>query len=90
MDLSITDVYDCTQSFTHFLANMYLVKVSNRNTRKRCEICSKLTMKISEYAINVILLVLLLTEYTVNFRIHFKYQKITTRKIPNTDTSHAV
>ena len=47
-------------------------------------------MKTSEYVINVILVVLLLTEYIVNFRIHFKYQKITTRKIPNTDTSHAV
>ena len=26
-------------------ANMYLFKVNNRNTRKRCEIYSKLTMK---------------------------------------------
>ena len=24
---------------------MYLFKVNNRNTRKRCEICSKLTIK---------------------------------------------
>ena len=31
-----------------FPANIYLFKVNNRNTRKRCEICSKLTMKISE------------------------------------------
>ena len=27
-----------------FLANIYLLKVKNRNTRKRCEICSKLTI----------------------------------------------
>ena len=26
-------------------ANMYLFKVNNRNTRKRCEICSKITIK---------------------------------------------
>ena len=31
-----------------FPANTYLFKVNNRNTRKRCEICSKLTIKISE------------------------------------------
>ena len=29
-------------------ANMYLLKVNNRNTRKRCEICSKLTVKTPE------------------------------------------
>ena len=29
-------------------ANVYLFKVNNRNTRKRCEIGSKLTIKISE------------------------------------------
>ena len=28
--------------------NIYLFKANNRNTRKRCEICSKLTMEISE------------------------------------------
>ena len=28
-----------------FPANNYLFKVNNRNTRKRCEICSKLTIK---------------------------------------------
>ena len=26
-----------------FQANIYLFKVNNRNTRKRCELCSKLT-----------------------------------------------
>ena len=29
-------------------ANAYSVKVSNRNTGKRCEICSKLTIKTPE------------------------------------------
>ena len=29
-------------------AGIYLPKVNNRNTRTRCEICSKLTIKISE------------------------------------------
>ena len=27
------------------LANIYLLKFSNRNTRKKCELCSKLTIK---------------------------------------------
>ena len=30
-------------------ANIYLFKVNNRNSRKRCEICSKLTIKTSEW-----------------------------------------
>ena len=30
------------------LAGIYLLKVNNRNTRTRCEICSKLTIKTSE------------------------------------------
>ena len=29
-------------------ASIFLVKVNNRNTRARCEICSKLTIKIPE------------------------------------------
>ena len=29
-------------------ANIYLFKVNNRNTRKRCETCSKLTIKTPE------------------------------------------
>ena len=29
-------------------ANIYLLKVDNRNTRARCEICSKLTVKTPE------------------------------------------
>ena len=29
-------------------AGIYLLKVNNRNTRTRCEICSKLTIKTPE------------------------------------------
>ena len=29
----------------NYPANIYLFKVNNRNNRKRCEICSKLTIK---------------------------------------------
>ena len=29
-------------------AGIYLLKVNNRNTRTRCEICSKMTIKIPE------------------------------------------
>ena len=32
----------------YFQANIYLFKVTNRNTTKRYEICSKLTIKMSE------------------------------------------
>ena len=31
------------------LAGNYMFKVNNRNTRTRCEICSKLTMKTPEW-----------------------------------------
>ena len=41
-------------------ANIYLFKVNNRKTRKRCEICSKLTMKIPERRPDVVLVFLLL------------------------------
>ena len=33
---------------TKFPANIYLFKITNRNTRKRCELCSQLTIKIPE------------------------------------------
>ena len=32
----------------HFPVGIYLLKVNNRNTRTRCEICSKLTIKTPE------------------------------------------
>ena len=31
-----------------YSAGIYMLKVNNRNTRARCEICSKLTIKIPE------------------------------------------
>ena len=34
--------------FLHYLANNYVFKVNNRTTRKRCEICSSLTIKTPE------------------------------------------
>ena len=34
--------------FTKNPANIYLFNVNNRSTRKRCEICSKLTIKTPE------------------------------------------
>ena len=35
-------------SYERFPAGNYMFKVNNRNTRTRCEICSKLTIKIPE------------------------------------------
>ena len=50
--MSITVCYNdaCEIIFLDNLipANIYPLKVSNRNTRKRCEICSKLTIKTPE------------------------------------------
>ena len=39
----------------------YMLKVTNRNTKTRCEICSKLTIKIQNDVIGVFLVSLLLT-----------------------------
>ena len=36
------------QNTTYIPAGIYLLKVNNRNTRTRCEICSKLTIKTPE------------------------------------------
>ena len=36
------------EASTTCLADIYLLKANNRNTRTRCEICSKLTIKIPE------------------------------------------
>ena len=35
-------------NLTHFPAENYILKVNNRNTRTRCEICSKLIVKTPE------------------------------------------
>ena len=37
------------QTKLDFLANIYLFNVCNKTSRKRCEICSKLTIKIREW-----------------------------------------
>ena len=51
------DALNILQKFEHhsyktvssiYLAIIYLFKANNRNTRKRCEICSKLTIKTPE------------------------------------------
>ena len=36
------------QNYKLYPAGIYLLKVNNRNTRTRCEICSKLTIKTPE------------------------------------------
>ena len=44
------------------LTKIYLFKDDNKDTRKRCKICSKLTIKTPErHIINVVLVFLLLT-----------------------------
>ena len=43
-------------------ANIYLSKVDKRNTRKRCEICSKLTRKTSERCLFLVFLFLTLNK----------------------------
>ena len=35
-------------------ANIHLLKVSNRNTRKRCKICSKLTIKTPFSSVSIV------------------------------------
>ena len=48
-NFKIYDVTDWTASnYKTYPVNIYLLKVSNRNTRKRCEIWSKLTIKTPE------------------------------------------
>ena len=51
----------------HLPTNIYLLEVNNRNTRKRCEICSKLTIKTPE------LLFLLLTLNIIHFLFYCFY-----------------
>ena len=34
--------------------NIYLFKVNNRNTRKRCEICSRLTLKTPFSSVSIV------------------------------------
>ena len=41
-------VYNLESILMHVAADIYLFRVNNRNSRTRCEICSKLTMKTPE------------------------------------------
>ena len=41
--------------------NKHMLKINDRNTKTRCEICSKLTIKTLKYVIEVVLVPLLLT-----------------------------
>ena len=41
-------IYNDTDFSGSLSAGIYLLKVNNRNTRTRCEICSKLTIKTPE------------------------------------------
>ena len=45
---------------TQFAANKYMFKVNNRNTKKWCEICSKLTIKTPDVN-DIVLVSLILT-----------------------------
>ena len=47
--------------FLYYPVIIYLFKVTNRNTGKRCEICSRLTIKTLQRVIDVVLVFLLLT-----------------------------
>ena len=38
----------CPKNATYITANIYLFKVNNRNNRRRCEICTELTIKTLE------------------------------------------
>ena len=49
------------KDFRMAAASNLLFQVNNGNTRKVCDICSKLTIKSSEWCYNVVLLSLLLT-----------------------------
>ena len=51
---------------TYYLANICMFKVTNRNTRKRREICSKPTIK-HKNDVNDIVLVLLLLILNISF-----------------------
>ena len=49
LELQLKDPSSMTSRKQHtFPANIYLFKVNNRNIRKRCEICSTLTIKTTE------------------------------------------
>ena len=60
-------VCSCIMEGRFFPAGIYLLKVNNRNTKRRCEICSKLTIRSGVFIVNfehisrLVLVFLLLT-----------------------------
>ena len=56
----------CLPRIRHPAGNYYMFKVNNRSTRKRSEICSKLTIKTPAYGVVLVSLLL-----TVNFGTYF-------------------
>ena len=42
------------KAIIRFPAGIYLLKVNNRNTRTRCEICSKLTIETLEQGVKYV------------------------------------
>ena len=50
IEISVLIKFNC---YINYPANIYLFKVNNRNTRKMCKICSKLTIKSPEHQILV-------------------------------------
>ena len=48
MNVKVNGKNIANENFNNYPAGIYLLKVKNRNTRTRCEICSKLTIKLPE------------------------------------------
>ena len=46
-----------TNDLLQIVFSIYLLKVNNKNTKARCEICSKLTIKTPEYVQQLVLLI---------------------------------
>ena len=75
-------------AFFQFPSGIYLLKVTNRNTRTRCGICSKLTINFSvlyfpPFPLNT-------ERCGVSLRIQLKYGKIQSRKTRVTDSFQVV
>ena len=52
----------------HYYTNgIYLLKVNNKNTRTRCQICSKLTIKAPEHDVDLVSLLLTLNVFYTMF-----------------------
>ena len=58
----------------NFLTNIYLFKVNNRNTGKRCEICSKLTIKGAYFNVRKMKNIECRNRVILSFKIRVKYE----------------